>query len=169
MATARIPVEWGVLPTLTARVEPATVEDANDLSASTVGLIQDGTVDDGFWWKLMVPSDYSNSVDPDIIAVIKTPAVSGNFKWLCNYRSIQSGETGDPATWQGTPSGPNTTVPGTARLYSEYTVALTKTDLVANDMLRGEWLRFLSSNGGADDTVSDVAIIEDLYFQYTLV
>lgn len=164
MATARIPLEWGVLPALAARQEPATVEDANDLSGSPVGVIDDGSVDDGFWFKTMVPVDYDGGTDPVIIAVVKTPAVAGNFRFLCNYRSIANTETGDPATWQGTPNGGNVAVPGTARLYKEFTVSLTGADLTADDMLRGEWLRQLSNAG---DTVADVAIIEDLYLEYT--
>ncbi len=166
MATARIPLEWGVLPANTSRVEPASVEDANDLSGSPVGVTDDGSTDDGFWFKAMVPADYDSGTAPELIAVVKTPAITGNFRFLVNYRSIAVAETGDPATWQATPNSGNIAVPGTARLYKEYSTSLTGTDLAVDDMLRGEFLRHLSNAG---DTVGDVAIIEDLYLEYTQV
>lgn len=164
MATARIPLEWGTLPSLTTRIEPATVEDVNDLSGSPVGVIDDGSTDDGFWFKTMVPADYASGTAPEVIVVAKTPAVSGNFRFLVNYRSIAVAETGDPTTWQGTPNSGNVAVPGTTRWYKEYPTALTGTDLAVDDTLRGEVLRQLSNAG---DTVADVCIIEDIYLEYT--
>lgn len=166
MATARIPLEWGVIPTKTARIEPATIRDTNDLSASMVGVIDDGSTDDGFWFKTMVPADYDSGTAPKVLAVIKVIPTSGALRFLCNYRSIAAGETGDPATWQGTPNSGNITVPGTIHLYKEYSVSLTGTDLAVNDMLRGEFLRHLSNAG---DTLAGRAIIEDLYLEYTQV
>ena len=69
MATQRISLDWGLLPALTTRMEPATIEDANDLSGSDVATIDDGSTDDGVWFRLdNVPSNYASGTAPTVIA-----------------------------------------------------------------------------------------------------
>lgn len=169
MTTSRIEVAWGIDPGFLAREEPATIEDANDLSARRVGVIDDGSVDDGFWWQLdNVPQEMIDGSSPSLIIKVKSPnTATANFRWLCNYRSIKTtatGEGGDPATWQGTPNSGNIAAPTTAFLYKEYSVSLTLADFAVDDLVIGEILRELSDAG---DTVGEVAIISGVFIEFT--
>ena len=169
MATARIALDWGVSPEFTARMEPASIEDVNDLSKRPVGTIDDGSTDDGFWWELdNIPQELIDGSLPKLIVKVKTPATSGDFRFLVNYRAIKTtatGEGGDPSSWQTSPNSGNITVPGTARLYQEYSTSLTIGDLAVDDLLIGEILRELSNAG---DTVGDVAVIQSVFIEFTL-
>lgn len=165
-----IAVDWGLDPQYTARLEPATIENVNDLTGRDVVTIDDGSVDDGVAWALgEVPSELSGATSAVLVALIATPAATGNFRFIAPYRSIKTtatGESADPSTWQTTPTSGNIAVPGTARLLKRYTAALTIADLSSTDkdFLQGEFLRELSNAG---DTVGDVAVIHALFIDYT--
>lgn len=163
MATIRIPVlGFGVSPDNSGDVfiEPSSVKLSNDLHNDLVVIFNDTATRIGLSGQFPVPGDFVDTAK--LIVQWTSVATSGDVEWDVDYNPIAVGESIDPAAATRSVNQ-NDTAPGTTLYLLEAELTLTDGDFAAND-----YVKFTLYRDGTDagDTMSDAAIVTDVFFQY---
>lgn len=166
LATRTIPILGAAtLPDASGNVylEPAAVNlESNDRYPGLVPVFKDTSTRLKLGVRFRVPDNYVGS--PNIVLLWATTVTSGKVVWEFDYTAIAAGESADPSADQESTSSTGTTVPGTARLVAQDTIALTAANLAPGDWVEGSIVR-----DGADttnDTAAASAYLLGAFFQY---
>jgi hypothetical protein len=157
-----------MLPDATGRAffEPFDVKATNDLFKHAVLILNDPGASEihGAYVNFEVPSNYVDSAA--IVVIYTSTATTGTAALAFDYRSVSGSniESLDNSSFQETTNG-NAVAPGTLNWRRELSIALTDTNIVADDTLEG----FLTRDGvigGPTDDMAAALMVHDLVFEY---
>lgn len=144
--------------------EPYTVAATNDVWGALIWRFKDTSTRIGLKCFGDIPSDY-NGGTTNLIVVWTSTATSGDVEWDMDYRAV-GGNDSESLDQSGTQESVNNndTAPGAAHRRLECSIALTSSNLAANDTLEFELFRD-GTDGG--DTMAADALLFGLYLEYT--
>ena len=165
MATHRIPIlGWGTVPDTSGSVffEPYNVKATNKVWDRLVLVFNDTATRIGCAGGFTVPKSYVGTAN--IIVVWTSTAITGDVVWDFDYRAVGGNDTEslDQTLTQEAVTVTDT-APGAVNRRLEASMALTATNLAADDEVEFEVFR---DGVAAGDTMAAAAMVFALLFEY---
>ena len=142
--------------------KPSSIDDANDRFPHEILAFKDSGTRIGASASFLVPKNYVGGAQ--IIVVWTSTATAGDVEWDCDYRAVGGNDT-ESLDQAGTQESVNLndTAPSAAHERMEVALALTATNLAADDEVEFELFR---DGTDAGDTMAAAAIVFAVLFEY---
>jgi len=144
---------------------PYDIDAVNGLIPIFLWKFLDSSTRDLLHGAFQVPKNYVGTAA--IVLVWLSTATSGDVLWSVDHIVAASGEDYDPSSLtRGPLDATPQTVPGTAHLLAETSIALTDADFLADDEVRIDIARDGASGSPVSDTAAGPALLTSAAFQY---